>query len=271
MENVCHILLPKKYHTDGQDMFGKFEKPQLGVSRYDNRFGKSITLFIHTVNEIYSSLYCRWMCTICLNISSLKLGLYIFMRGPERQWRYFKRYWLNRLVLNHSKPQRCANSMDVPSHVLYKNTTTSILGRTVQNDTEFSVITFKTSRWQRQRQTRLDVFILVGVMCINSGRMTPASTVSRRRCICDVISFVVLYHFPRKHLPTKMKCSHMIIITYTIKAHYNDVIMGWIAPQITNLTIVYSGTNQRNHQSSAPLAFVWEFTYDRWIPRTWDQ
>ena len=201
------------------------------------------------------------MCTICLNISSLKLGLYIFMRWPERQWRYFKRYWLNRPVLNHSKPQRYANSMYVPSHVLYKNTTTSIWGRTVQNDTEFSVITFKTSRWQRQRQTRLGVFILVGVMCINSGRMTTASTVSRRRYICDVISFVVQYYFPRKHFPTKMKCSHMIIITYIIKAHYNDVIMGVIAPQITNLTIVYSavysGTDQRNHQSSAPLAFVW--------------
>ena len=42
--------------------------------------------------------------------------------------------------------------------------------------------------------------------------------------------------------------------------HYNDVIMGVIASQITSLTIVYSivysGTDQRKHQSSASLAFV---------------
>ena len=43
--------------------------------------------------------------------------------------------------------------------------------------------------------------------------------------------------------------------------HYGDVTMGMIASQITSLTIVYStvysGTDQRKHQSSASLAFVW--------------
>ena len=42
--------------------------------------------------------------------------------------------------------------------------------------------------------------------------------------------------------------------------HYCDVIMNMIASQITSLSIVYltvnSGTDQRKHQSSAPLAFV---------------
>ena len=42
--------------------------------------------------------------------------------------------------------------------------------------------------------------------------------------------------------------------------HYNDVIMGLMASQITSLTIVYSsvysGTDQRKHQSSTSLAFV---------------
>ena len=42
--------------------------------------------------------------------------------------------------------------------------------------------------------------------------------------------------------------------------HYNDVIMGTMASQITSLTnvysIVYSGADQRKHQSSASLAFV---------------
>ena len=43
--------------------------------------------------------------------------------------------------------------------------------------------------------------------------------------------------------------------------HYTDVIMGAIASQITSLTIVYStvysDADQRRHQSSASLAFVW--------------
>ena len=43
-------------------------------------------------------------------------------------------------------------------------------------------------------------------------------------------------------------------------SRYNDVIMSVIASQITSLTIVYStvysGANQRKHQSSASLAFV---------------
>ena len=41
----------------------------------------------------------------------------------------------------------------------------------------------------------------------------------------------------------------------------SDVIMGTMASQITSLTIVYSiiysGADQRKHQSSASLAFVW--------------
>ena len=51
--------------------------------------------------------------------------------------------------------------------------------------------------------------------------------------------------------------------------HYNDVIMGAMASQIHSLAIVYStvysGSDQRKHQSSASLAFV---SGDRWIPRT---
>ena len=43
--------------------------------------------------------------------------------------------------------------------------------------------------------------------------------------------------------------------------HYDDVIMAPMASQITSLTIVYStvysGADQRKHQSSASLAFVW--------------
>ena len=48
--------------------------------------------------------------------------------------------------------------------------------------------------------------------------------------------------------------------------------MSVMASWITSLTIVYStvysGFEQRKHQSSASLALVGEFTGDQWIPRT---
>ena len=54
--------------------------------------------------------------------------------------------------------------------------------------------------------------------------------------------------------------------------HYDDAIMSTIASQITSLmvlySIVYSDADQRKHQSSASLAFVWGIHRDRWIPRT---
>ena len=59
--------------------------------------------------------------------------------------------------------------------------------------------------------------------------------------------------------------------TCLITAHYDDVIMTTLASQITSLTvvysIVYSGVDQRKHQSSASLAFVRWIHRDRWIPR----
>ena len=54
----------------------------------------------------------------------------------------------------------------------------------------------------------------------------------------------------------------IFIMGIPMQVHYNDVIMGAIASQITSLTIVYStvysGADQRKHESSASLAFVWE-------------
>ena len=56
------------------------------------------------------------------------------------------------------------------------------------------------------------------------------------------------------------------------RQHYNDVIMTTIASQITSLTVVYStvysDADQRKHQSSVSLAFVWGIHRDRWIPHT---
>ena len=50
------------------------------------------------------------------------------------------------------------------------------------------------------------------------------------------------------------------IVNHVCLFHYNDVMMGVVASQITSLTIVYSivysGADRRKHQSSATLAFV---------------
>ena len=50
------------------------------------------------------------------------------------------------------------------------------------------------------------------------------------------------------------------LASMTQSLHYNNVIMSAMASQITSLTIVYSsvysGEDQRKHQSSASLAFV---------------
>ena len=54
--------------------------------------------------------------------------------------------------------------------------------------------------------------------------------------------------------------TYMVYSVRSILEHYSDVIMGAMAPQITSLpivySIVYSGADQRKHQSSASLAFV---------------
>ena len=52
----------------------------------------------------------------------------------------------------------------------------------------------------------------------------------------------------------------VVLCFVAVTLHYNDVIMNTMASQITSLTIiyssVYSGADQRKHQSSASLAFV---------------
>ena len=59
--------------------------------------------------------------------------------------------------------------------------------------------------------------------------------------------------------PSYLQIGFFILVSWHL--HYGDVIMGAIASQITSLTIVYStvysDADQRKHQSSASLAFVW--------------
>ena len=59
-----------------------------------------------------------------------------------------------------------------------------------------------------------------------------------------------------------------------LTSHYNDVIMSAMASQITSLTSVYStiysGADQRKHQSTASLAYVrgirWWLVVCCWVP-----
>ena len=56
---------------------------------------------------------------------------------------------------------------------------------------------------------------------------------------------------------------------FVLEINYSDVIMSAMASQITGVFLaVCPGADQRKHQSSAPMAFLQEFTGNRWIPRT---
>ena len=61
-------------------------------------------------------------------------------------------------------------------------------------------------------------------------------------------------------LNTSAKQSYVACVQQWQQQHYTDVIMGAMASQITSLTIVYSpvysGADQRKHQSPTSLAFV---------------
>ena len=75
---------------------------------------------------------------------------------------------------------------------------------------------------------------------------------------------------------TEIKNGQISVEENSIECHYNDVIMSAMASQIISLTIVYStaysGWDQRKHQSSASLAFVWGI--HRWpvnSPHKWSE
>ena len=87
-------------------------------------------------------------------------------------------------------------------------------------------------------------------------------------CHYNTVNFLHNNHIAHP-LGSVMGCiSWVTIVILCVLSCYNglhyhcyDVIMGAMASQITSLTIVcsivYWGTDERKHQSSAPLAFVW--------------
>ena len=77
--------------------------------------------------------------------------------------------------------------------------------------------------------------------------------------LCLIAEPNILIHiFKHGDDKTAIKCKYLNCYYWS---HYDDVIMGTIASQITSLTIVnstvYSDADQSKHQSSASLAFVW--------------
>ena len=96
--------------------------------------------------------------------------------------------------------------------------------------------------------------------------------------ISQVISclFNNYFRLTKKYIKADYHCHYVRGIYQrpvgSLRKYYGDVIMGAIASQITSLTTVYStvysDADQRKHQRSASLAFVWGIHRNRWIPRT---
>ena len=98
---------------------------------------------------------------------------------------------------------------------------------------------------------------------------SPKSEPPCGRAVYTSVRATILGHPPQKTAPGGIKFRRGYSYMATLDGwqeysetyqHYNDVIMGSMASQVTSLTIVYStvysGADQRKHQSSTSLAFV---------------
>ena len=115
----------------------------------------------------------------------------------------------------------------------------------------------------------------VNVICMSSANKNP--TMLNRISCGGIAALTNLANAFRRPFPVELnRCLHCNEIIQHTKwrglCHYIDVKMTTVASQITSLTVVYStvysAADQRKHQSSASLAFVWGIHRDRWIPRT---
>ena len=91
----------------------------------------------------------------------------------------------------------------------------------------------------------------------------------------DIIRVGIIYRYgENQYVKHSHNCWHdyVEVNTKKVDSHYSDVIMSTMASQITSLIVVYStvysGLDQRKHQSSASLAFVRGIHRGRWIPCT---
>ena len=102
-----------------------------------------------------------------------------------------------------------------------------------------------------------NICVVMGLMCTAS--MHYFDVLAREMIICIHIIAVRFQITMFIMLLTRAVCKKSNAIE-TMVSHYNVVIMGAMASQITSLTMVYtavySGANQRKHQTSVSLAFV---------------
>ena len=107
--------------------------------------------------------------------------------------------------------------------------------------------------------------IITQTLCRNDVIFTFLSNSVLAGCTVVVYVCVILWRQGIKTLYILLALCERIPLVLVASyhkgpVHYSDVIMGAIASQITSLTIVYStiysGADQRKHQSSASLAFV---------------
>ena len=117
-------------------------------------------------------------------------------------------------------------------------------------------------QWIGRRQLQDETHLSFGVRasCIRDFTVrykTLLSWICFQKCLHSnghlVHPLDVRTHFSEREKNYDFICTSLHFVRIW---HYNDVIMGAIASQITILMIVYSGSDQRKHESSASLAFV---------------
>ena len=119
--------------------------------------------------------------------------------------------------------------------------------------------------WTNSRLPSLDA---VARRCTNKsftmtvGRKNPFWKEKENPCNCNLQGHVLSVN---QASVSKFYVFHLWFSMRKSYIHYNDVIMGAMASQITSLTIVYSTVysceDQRKHQSSASLAFFFYFFF----------
>ena len=86
-------------------------------------------------------------------------------------------------------------------------------------------------------------------------------SVYNKLCTSDFINGWMDCIAPGPEVMPKFNALHTIACHSNNSPHDGDAIMGTMAPQITGINIVnstvWSGTDQRKHQSSSLLVFVW--------------
>ena len=114
--------------------------------------------------------------------------------------------------------------------------------------------------WYQSDVWRATKHLIFGPFCLNIGGHGKIIAITKYRCLALVVCCVV--HPPLGKLPYRdtsnatMWSRGFYLIRCLIFHHYDGVIMGTIASQISSLTIVYFDADQRKYQSSASLAFV---------------